>query len=50
MLAVQLTENGNLLLDIVNFVLCILEIYNLDGHRLASNFGEAFVDLAEKEK
>lgn len=42
---VELAENGNLLLDVVDLILCIFEVDDLDGHRLPCDLGEALVYL-----
>lgn len=50
MLAIQLTQDGNLLLNIINLIFCIFKIDNLDSHWFASDFREAFVDLAKSRE
>lgn len=47
MLAVQLTENADLLLDIINLILCIFQIDDLDGYGCLSGLVVAAIDLTK---
>lgn len=45
---ITLTENLNLLLDVLNFILGLFQVDDLDGHHLLRPVVQALVDLAER--